>query len=105
MTNKKDIRKTKAFQKKRAKELGMTLDQYSGKEPIQTIWVSKMKEYRHKFIEGKCCDCGKTPQTASGSCPGIGHANGKRLLPKAKRLTIKQQCLKAWEEDDDRDSM
>jgi hypothetical protein len=46
MTNQKDIRKTKAFQEKRAKELGMTLDQYSGKEPIQTIWVSRPKTDR-----------------------------------------------------------
>lgn len=32
-----DIRKTKSFQLKRAKELGMTLDQYLGKEPIKII--------------------------------------------------------------------
>jgi len=32
-----DVRKTKAFQLKRAKELGITLDQYLGKEPIAII--------------------------------------------------------------------
>lgn len=32
-----DIRETKSFQLKRAKELGMTLNQYLGKEPLITI--------------------------------------------------------------------
>lgn len=32
-----DVRETEAFKIKRAKELGMTLNQYLGKEPITII--------------------------------------------------------------------
>lgn len=39
-----DVRKTKSFQIKRAKELGMTMNQYLGIDPFQTIEFKKKKK-------------------------------------------------------------
>lgn len=41
MKNKIDVRETKSFQLKRAKELGMTLNQYLGKEPVKIFYFKK----------------------------------------------------------------
>jgi len=39
-----DIRQTKSFKLKRAKELGITLNQYLGIDPIQIIYFNKAKK-------------------------------------------------------------
>jgi hypothetical protein len=39
-----DVRQTKEFQIQRAKELGMTLEQYLGEEPLAVITITKPKK-------------------------------------------------------------